>query len=372
MADLMNAFQIGQGIGKANAFPGAEASGNILDVFNRQMQMQAQYQAQRGLQENAQQLQSQYEPARKQQETQQEQQTLNQYEPQRKGAELQQELQARGNYMGNIFKQLGINPGGGDQSDSQDASTQDQNGTGVKSKNPLHNASKGGYMVKSLDPMSGKIELGNTGYDAAQKQAEVGPQVEGDQLKSSASDANSAALMMQKLDEIRGLHDKALSSMGVNRASVQPNDVFGLGTRLSQANQSGQLALQGPSNPDWQNYEKAKKNFSFAADRGLFGEKGKLIGQQLDAGVQMFPDASGTKQGDQGLWKTLYSVPQKSIDFHNQLVDQYNADPSMKIQSNSKYQQADALREDADSAIQKGANGKKVAERFKAMTGMDY
>lgn len=346
----MDMFNAGGQLGQANASPFTYGASNVMDQFNFNRKLGAQVGAQGALEDYKQQL-------------------ATKYEPQRKKAELETEYGLKRQFTGNLLGQLGI--GSGDQSTSPDASKPAQSGQMDEKKNPIQSASKGSYMVKSLNPMTGDLQLGNTAYDAAQKQAEMAPQVQGDQLKASATDANGAALMMQKLDEIRTLHDKALSTPGINRAQVSNALPLGMATRFGQVAQQGELAMQGPNNPDWQNYEKSKKNFSYAADRGLFGEKGKLIAQQLNAGTMMFPDASGTKEGDQGLWKTLYSVPQKTIDYHNNMVDQYRADPSLKVQSNSQYQKSDALRDEATQAISKGANGKKVSERFKAMTGMD-
>lgn len=344
----MDFFQAGNELGKTRKSPLAYGADNLMDQFNFNRQLQAQAGAQGALEERKQQLETQYEPERKK-------------------AELQTEYGLKRQYTSDLLGKLGI--GGGDSQPTPDASTPAQTGAMDQKKNPIQAASKGSYMIKSLNPMTGDIQMGNTAYDAAQKQAEMGPQVQQDQLKSSATEANGAALMMQKLDEIRGLHDKALQ--GVNRATTATKSPFGIMTRMGQAEQAGQLAMQGPDNPDWQNYEKSKKNFSYAADRGLFGEKGKLIAQQLNAGVQMFPSMSGTKEGDQGLWKTLYSVPQKTIDYHNGLVDQYGGDKSLKVQNNSQYAQADSFRDDAMDAIKKGADPKKVSQKFKNMTGME-
>lgn len=336
--DPMGMFKSGQEIGKGNKTPFAYGANNVMDEFKTNRQLQAQAGVQGALEDYKQQLTTKYEPERKKQE-------------------LQTEYGLQGDMFNKVIKGLS---GGGDQSTSNDASKPAQQGSmdSKKTNTPMWKSVK-----------LGPIEIGNPNYDAAQKQAEMGPQVEGGQLKQSSSDANDAALMMQKLDEIRGLHDKAMQ--GVQRANSATKSPFGIATRMGQGMQAGQLAMQGPDNPDWQNYEKSKKNFSYAADRGLFGEKGKLIAQQLNAGTMMFPNATGTKEGDQGLWKTLYSLPQKTIGYHNGLVDQYQADPSLKVQNNSQYAKADSLRDEAVDAIKRGANGKQVAQKFKNMTGMD-
>lgn len=345
-------FQAGSEVGKARRSPFSYGASSLMDQFNQERQAKLQYGLQSGLQENAQKLETQYEPERKKKE-------------------LETEYGLKRQFTSNLLGQLGI--GSGDASASPDASKPAQTGGLDSKKNPIQSAAKGSYMVKSLNPMTGDLQLGNTAYDAAQKKAEMGPQVQQDQLKNSATEANGAALMLQKLDELRNLHDKSLTpSHGINRAQVSNALPFGLATRFGQTFQAGQLKSQGPNNPDWENYNKALYNFSVSADRGLFGEKGKLIAEQLREGKKLFPTSMGTKEGDQGLWKILYSVPQKSIDYHNSLVDQYGGDPSLKVNSNSAYQKADALREEAEYAIKvKGAVGKKVAERFKAMTGMD-
>lgn len=158
-----------------------------------------------------------------------------------------------------------------------------------------------------------------TGQKFDNQNAQVTGDVIKKQLDASSQDAAGAALMMQKMDELKKLHDQALNSSGIDRAKVSPSP-FGLATRASQATQAAELSMQGPDNPSWQNYENAKSNFSQMADRGLFGEKGKLTGQQIKSGQLLFPGKSGTLEGDQGLWDILYSIPKNTIDFHNNLV----------------------------------------------------
>lgn len=200
------------------------------------------------------------------------------------------------------------------------------NSGGSPTPNPIQQGALNNGMVQTgTDIMGHKFE--NQG-------AAVTKDVIQKQLESSSSDAAGAALMLQKMDELKNLHDRALKASGIDRAKVQQSP-FGLATRASQATQSAQLSMQGPDNPDWQNYENAKKNFAMMADRGLFGEKGKLTGQQIAAGNMLFPGKGGTQEGDEGLWNILYSVPKQTIDFHNQLVAKnLGSNSPAQIQSN--------------------------------------
>lgn len=320
MGNPMDYFQAGQKAGKARAFPAGQATSNVMDVFNKQLENQMILERTAALFKGEKDYEIQNMPT-------------------------QQEASMKVGIMKNV-----LGGGGGDSSTSNDISKPSQ-GAGILSGNKLTKMDVGGMTIEN-------------------RGAEVQKNVAQDQLKNSLDNARGSALMMEKLDDLRTTYEKAMGNLK-NRASIEPND-NALTSGIKAMKQKGEIALQGGQNVDWQNYQNAVKNFSFSADRGLFGEKGKLISQQLNAGIQMFPNDSTNKQLAEKQWGTLYGLSQKTIDNHNQFVKKMMGDGSgLEVQTNSNYGKINQIKQDAMDAIAKGAPYDKVAAKYKNMTGED-
>ncbi len=289
MADLMNAFQIGQGIGKANAFPGAEASGNILDMFNQQMQNQMKLQQQAALFKG----EKNYEWSNSPQS---------------------QEAQAKLNASG-----FGPGSQGG--------------GTGGPPPGTFGNPPPSSGTLGSDVPTE---FTSITGQKYSNQNAEVSKQVAQKALDESSTGVQAAKNVLPVLDRLHDLYYQGLGSEGPT--SVKPGDV--IGARINPLLQQGNLAMQGASNPAWTTYKKELESFSNLIGRGAYGEVGRIPFLQNMQNIRNFPTEGTTAEQADQLWKGNYQVVGAHIKNHNMLVDQTVGDnPLLKVNPDqfSKY-----------------------------------
>lgn len=141
-----------------------------------------------------------------------------------------------------------------------------------------------------------------------------------EELVAQRSAVQSNANAVDMLAELQKHYDNGVKHALVHSDPGQDaNPVIAAAT--SQA-QGRSLDLTSAKNPEWQLYQSFKKNTSFSADRNLYDEKGKLIGQQLDAGVQGMSSGYDSNTLAHAKISTLFDMAGRPIDVYNNKIRQ--------------------------------------------------
>lgn len=271
--DPLGYFSAGQAAGKASASPFEIGAGNVMDVFKQGIENQMKLAQTAALFKGEKGWENQNDPTK---------------------LEAQAKLNASG-----------FGPGGGG---------------GGMGNNVLQDAAAGGQQQQDTGTLGTNVPTeftSVTGQKKENQRAAVDKKA-AEELVAQKEKIQSNANAVDMLAELQKHYES-----GVKHAIIQSDPSSETNPLIAMATSQAQgrsLDFTAKKNPEWQLYQDFKKNTSFSADRNLYDEKGKLIGQQLDAGVKTLSDGYDSKTVAHGKFSTLFDMAGRSIDVYNNNV----------------------------------------------------
>lgn len=321
-------FQVGSQIGKANSPSSAGVSG-VMDMFKNVAENKMKLQQQAGLFKSEKEYEYRTDPTKR---------------------EAQAKLDASG-YSGQpgsaAMAPQPINGG--------NAFT---NATGVN----LGGGNVGNVQTSFTDVAGHKFE---------NQPAELNKQAASDLLKER-SDMISAGAALDQIAKLNQMYEKGVGNAAIKSDPSKKTNI--LQALAGSKGQGASLAATRIKNPDWDKYESFRKNTSYFTDRYVWGEKGKLIAQQLDAGVQTLPTGETPKTTAYGKFSEVYDAAGRRLSAYNNAIKQafgenspYEVHPAYEDYISKTHDRAKGL-----SLIQSGeADPKKISTVFKEKYGED-
>lgn len=189
---------------------------------------------------------------------------------------------------------------------------------GVATQTPLGSAGEIGGQPSGLGS-NVETKFTNVQGQTFENMDALAKQKMADELIKQHGDMVSAG---NAVDQIAALQKMYESGMQGNFKKDPARGSNPLTAALQSGTQSANMWANQLTNSDWQKYQSFKKNTSYFSDRYVWGEKGKLIGQQLDAGIKTLPDGSTFKTPAYGKFSEMYNAAGRPISSYNKQVQQ--------------------------------------------------
>lgn len=292
--DPLEYFKAGQAAGSQSASPFQVGAGNVMDVFKQGIENQMKLAQTAALFKGEKNYENSVDPTK---------------------ITAQKRLDALPGSGKNDSS--GMGPGGG--AITPDASTDMADG-----------GSQGGGILGTNVPVKNTNAMGTETVDQRAPVNEKAAQELIGQRTSMMSNANA----MDTIAELQKHYEKGMAGAWVHsdpKANPLPqtgNPILNAaktGMNMASANasswaQGASLNANKNSNPEWKIFSDLRKNTSFAVDRNLYDEKGKLIGQQLDAGLTGVSGGDDPKTAAYGKFSNLYDMGGRRLEMYNNAV----------------------------------------------------